>query len=75
MDKPLTDEQLTDLATQALVAMALDDYRRELRAEVQVMRDEAATALEHAEGDIEYTAAAVGMAVLDDVLGLLDGSE
>jgi hypothetical protein len=33
----LKDEQLTDLAVQALVAMRLDEYRADLRAQVKSM--------------------------------------
>jgi len=45
----------------------------DLRAEVQVMKDEAGQALLHAETTDEVTAASVGISVLDDVLDLFDG--
>jgi len=48
--------------------------RADLRTEVQVMRDEATEALKHAEGYLEISTAGVGIAVLDDVLDLLDGN-
>ena len=76
MDKPLTDEQLTDLATQALVAMALDDYRRDLRAGVEALRDEAGRN-EFASLEANYEVAAyeyrAQREVLDRVLALIDG--
>ena len=47
----------------------------DLRAEVQVMKDEAGQVLLHAETTDEVTAASVGISVLDDMLALFDGSE
>lgn len=58
-----------------LIAKVRADERADLRAEVQVMKDEAGQALLHAETTDEVTAASVGISVLDDMLALFDGSE
>jgi hypothetical protein len=57
-----------DLAEQAVEA-----YQTDLRAEVRVLRNDASNALLHAEGYVEISAAGAGIAVLDDVLDLIDG--
>jgi hypothetical protein len=59
-----SDEQLNDLATQALVAMALDDYRADLRAQVEALRDRQPASF------AGYT----GRDALNDVLDLIDGA-
>lgn len=56
-----------------LCEQAVEAYQTDLRAEVRVLRNDASNALLHAEGYVEISAAGAGIAVLDDVLDLIDG--
>jgi microsomal dipeptidase-like Zn-dependent dipeptidase len=65
-------DEMTDYID--LAEQAVEAYQTDLRAEVRVMREEASDALLRAEGYIEISVAGAGIAVLDDMLDLIDGS-